>query len=125
MAATDPEPPTAEQPSQETEEIQEIQEIQEIDSEGDMIISVGDHDPRRFKVSSRFLSNGSKVFAVMFSSRFAEGQRLSSSSPKIIKLDDDPTSLAIVLDLLHMRNERVKRQFNSDLLLQVAITADK
>lgn len=61
----------------------------------------------------------------MFSGRFMEGHDLSSATPREIELGDDPGSLIVILNILHMRNDLVPMELGVDKLLEIAITADK
>lgn len=50
-----------------------------VDSEGDVLLVVGDDDARRsIQVSSKMLSSASKVFKAMFSRKFKEGSDLAN-----------------------------------------------
>lgn len=50
-----------------------------VDSEGDVLLVVGDDDARRsIQVSSKMLSSASKDFKAMFSRKFKEGNDLAN-----------------------------------------------
>jgi hypothetical protein len=77
-------------------------------------------------VSSNVLSLASHVFETMFDGRFAEGQDLSSASPKTIQLtDDNPECMTMLCKLIHLQNSDIPSKLELDALINFAILCDK
>ncbi|KAH6868410.1 hypothetical protein BKA58DRAFT_194529 [Alternaria rosae] len=77
-------------------------------------------------VSSHVLSLASPVFGAMFSGNFAEGQNLSTASPKNIALpDDDAESMTLFCKFIHMQTANLTREPSFDDLPDLAIICDK
>ena len=87
----------------------------------------------RFLVSSVVLSLASKGFATMFSSRFLEGQQLSSEDPPIIEFPEDGLeAFELLLEILHSRNVNEftnddfdDRTVHEDTVVSLLVLADK
>lgn len=83
----------------------------------------------RFKVHSIFLRTASKVFASLLSPSFAEGQALaktSASSPcEIFLNDDDPQSMKLVLNSIHMKHNQLPRRLDAGQVTSLAVVVDK
>lgn len=73
---------------------------------GDVVFAVGGgRDVTHLLVSSVLLSTASKYFATLFSSRFLEGQHLSTDNPPTIEFpDDDAGIFEWLLSILHFRD---------------------
>lgn len=96
-----------------------------IDPCGEAILVVGP-EMLRLRVNTGCLKWASKVFGVMFSGRFAEGNGLSSNTPKDISLpEDDPEHMLTLCNLLHSRHEQLPKNLDSLQLLQLACLYDK
>ncbi|KAJ4989075.1 hypothetical protein SVAN01_05513 [Stagonosporopsis vannaccii] len=94
---------------------------------GDVILHVGEEQEADCKllVSSVLLSHASPVFAAMFDGRFAEGQLLSTASPRVIQLpDDNPSSMATLCEIIHMQTADISMATCSDLV-ELAVLAEK
>lgn len=90
-----------------------------------MILVVGEPQ-KRYRVSSVFMSHGSPVFAAMLSEKYAEGQDLSATNPKEVPLpDDDPDTILLLCQLLHLRQDALPEMLPVDQLLTLATTTDK
>jgi hypothetical protein len=77
-------------------------------------------------VSSRHMMLASPVFRAMLDGNFKEGCDLTSNGKVQVPLpNDDPTALAIVLDIIHGHNRRVPREVDLELLTEISILADK
>jgi len=61
----------------------------------------------------------------MFSDRYAEGKNLANNAPAEIKLDDDGTTLCVLLLLLHMRHGHLPGVVAVKPLLALALLSDK
>lgn len=95
---------------------------------GDVILQVlkDTETSVRLRVSSQVLSLASRVFENMFDGRFAEGQDLSSESPKTIQLtDDNPKYITMVCKLIHLQNSDIPDKLELDDLIDFAIFCDK
>ncbi|KAE9376314.1 hypothetical protein N431DRAFT_501229 [Stipitochalara longipes BDJ] len=100
-----------------------------VDSAGDVILSLGDVS---LLISSKVLSVASPVFRVMFGPHFQEGEALSrsnSTAPAVIPLlDDDPTAMKILCQVLHHQTEAPYELFaaeNISGLRNLATVSDK
>jgi len=77
-------------------------------------------------VSSNVLRLASHVFETMFDGRFAEGQDLSSASPKTIQLtDDNPECMTMLCRIIHLKNSAIPSKLELDALIDFAILCDK
>jgi hypothetical protein len=95
---------------------------------GDVILQVlkDTETSVRLLVSSNVLSLASHVFEAMFDGRFAEGQDLSSASPKTIQLtDDNPECMTMLCRLIHLQNSDIPFDLELDALIDLAILCDK
>ena len=95
---------------------------------GDVILQVIEDAETsvHLRVSSQVLSLASHVFETMFNGRFAEGQDLSSASPKTIQLtDDDPKCMTMLCKLIHLQNSEIPTKLELDALIDFALLCDK
>jgi hypothetical protein len=95
---------------------------------GDVILQVlkDTETSVRLLVSSTVLSLASHVFEAMFDGRFAEGQDLSSATPKTIQLtDDNPECMTMLCRLIHLQNSDIPFNLELDFLIDFAILCDK
>lgn len=100
-------------------------DIENVDPEGDVILVVGP-DKRRMRVDSRCLRRASKVFAAMFSTRFAEGQNLSPLEPKEVPLpEDDHEHMLVLCNAFHLKNEVLESTPTTSDMLNLAVLIDK
>jgi hypothetical protein len=77
-------------------------------------------------VSSNVLRLASHVFENMFDGRFAEGQDLSSTSPKTIQLtDNNPKCMTMLCRIIHLKNSEIPSKLELDALIDFAILCDK
>ena len=83
------------------------QRLDHVDPDGDVDIILGQPGMlSSIRVSSKFLSVVSPVFRTMFSPDFSEGQNLSASSPREVRLlDDYPEAMIWLLRALHWHPE--------------------
>lgn len=73
------------------------------------------------RIDTRCLQRASKVFEVMFPGSFAEGNGLSSTTPKNISLpDDDPEHMLTLCNIFHLRSDDLPTKLDSTQLLQLA-----
>ena len=78
------------------------------------------------QVSSKHLAMASPVFKAMLSHGFSEGEALQTQGTAEIPLpDDDPAAMAILLEIIHTRGQRVPRKVSLTLLALLAIGIDK
>jgi hypothetical protein len=100
-----------------------------IDKNGDVLLQLGGKDSGlalNLLVSSRTLSLASSVFRAMFNGHFAEGQDLSSASPRVVPLpDDDSRLMEILCNIFHLRMSEVPEDLNAISLADLAILCDK
>ena len=109
-----------------------------IASDGDLIFEF--HEPAadnrqtptdvQLQVSSHVLCSASKVFASMLgpSSQFAEAVALrdpTRKAPHVIKLEDAPEAMEIVMNAVHHRNSLVPRKLEFQDMVLVAEICDK
>ncbi|KAF4551536.1 Hypothetical protein D9617_13g100370 [Elsinoe fawcettii] len=77
--------------------------------DGDIHLTVDENPQKRFLVSSAVLSNASQVFRAMFSDRYAEGQKLSTTTPAALTFHDDPEpGLEVLLRVIHFRFDSIE-----------------
>jgi hypothetical protein len=77
-------------------------------------------------VSSRHMMLVSLVFRTMLSGNFKERREPASDGKVQVPLpNEDPTSFAIVLDIVHSRNRRVPKHVDLELLTRISIIVDK
>ncbi|KAF2228121.1 hypothetical protein BDZ85DRAFT_255441 [Elsinoe ampelina] len=77
---------------------------------GDVHLTFGGEPTTQYLVSSAILSNASPVFSKTFSERWNADERISAASPKSFTCpDDDPTSMEILLRVLHLKIGSNKR----------------
>jgi hypothetical protein len=100
-----------------------------INKDGDVLLQLGkenDESARALLVSSHVLSLASTVFGAMFNGRFAEGQDLSSASPRGVPVpDDDPTLMEILCNIFHLRMLEVPEELALKSLADFALLCDK
>lgn len=118
----------------------------EIDVDGDLCVKVGqdeytaesnedgghDHgDPVIFLVDSHALSRSSPVWKKMLNGAFAESARPSPDSGEDWNIelpDDDPTSMRIILNIIHGRFKYVpceKSTMSTEVLYRLTVLTDK
>lgn len=104
----------------------------DIAPDGDLILEVDTPAGlARFRVVSAALCLSSPVFRAMLgpNSNFKEACELrksKSAEPHVISLDDDyPQALAVVLHVLHLRNDKVPQKITFDNLYELAVICDK
>ncbi|KAI5360630.1 putative BTB/POZ domain-containing protein [Septoria linicola] len=95
---------------------------------GDIILVVNDgfHPVQKLRVSSCVLAMSSRVFKVLFSKRFSEGQRVKNRSavePQEIELLDGPVPMRQLCQLLH--HQDVENLKSGSALLDFAILVGK
>jgi len=101
-----------------------------IHPDGDVVLRTTSSEKEehgRFLVSSTFMKNASKVFQVMLSDRYAEGQALLSTSATEITIDEetDRTTIRILLKLIHVRHEGLPSRLEAVDLRSLSNLADK
>ncbi|KAF2811893.1 uncharacterized protein BDZ99DRAFT_282566 [Mytilinidion resinicola] len=99
-----------------------------LDKRGDVIFELGGigQPLTRLRVSSKVLTLASPVFDAMFNHGFAEGQNLSSASPRVVFLREDHSeSMTILCQICHIRNQDVPKTLTVDLLAELTILCDK
>jgi hypothetical protein len=97
----------------------------DIAKDGNVVLVVG-LEERRLRLSASLLANVSKVFRAMFGPNFSEGQDLGniSSGPKEVHMPEgNADAIEIICSMMHFRS--VPREVGPDLMLHIAITADK
>lgn len=95
---------------------------------GDVILHVGEGQETEYQllVSSVLLSHVSPVFEAMFDGRFAEGQALSTASPRVISLpDDDAESTYTVCRIIHAQTADLSATATPTELANIAIFCNK
>ncbi|KAF1833171.1 hypothetical protein BDW02DRAFT_631490 [Decorospora gaudefroyi] len=117
-----------------TREISDLAELAEglpgktvIVKYGDVLLQVGQQkDAVHVLVSSKVLSLASKVFDAIFNNGFSEGQGLSSTSPREVRLpDDDPVHMTTICKLVHMQTSDIPEKLGVAELAQFAVLCDK
>ncbi|KAL2257624.1 hypothetical protein VTK26DRAFT_9384 [Humicola hyalothermophila] len=105
----------------------EVAPLVDIAPTGDVVFAIGPENAmERLRVQSSILRTASTVFAAMLGPHFAEGQGLSSESPKEVRLpEDDPAVMKVIFNALHFRFEDVADPLDPDLVLRAVIAADK
>lgn len=106
-----------------------VSRIIEIVPNGDIIlVFTKEGHTLSFKVHASFLREASPVFASLLSPSFAEGQALLSNptTPCEIELrDDNPESMQIVLNAIHMKNKKLPQRLTAEEIVDLAILVDK
>ena len=93
--------------------------------DGDVVLAVG-HQKQRLRVQSHILKYASKVFAVMLSPAWQEGQVLLETKSLELPLeDDDPDAMEIICRVIHHSNEPETEHPTPEMVLQLAVVADK
>jgi hypothetical protein len=79
------------------------------------------------QISSKHMTLASPVFKAMLrKDAFKEGQELSSTGRLEVPLaEDDPTSLALLLDIIHGRSGKIPRTVDFELMVKITILVDK
>ncbi|KAF8247936.1 hypothetical protein K440DRAFT_661099 [Wilcoxina mikolae CBS 423.85] len=101
--------------------------------DGDLILHVeSESEIARYLVCSQVLCSASAVFRKMLGkeSSFAEAvalrQSKDSGEPVVVRLeDDDPTTMGVVLRVLHVRNYLVPRKMVLQDMVHIAVICDK
>jgi hypothetical protein len=100
-----------------------------IDKNGDVLLQLSGKDgglALNLLVSSRTLSLASSVFGAMFNGHFAEGQDLSSASPRVVPLpDDDPRLMEILCNIFHLRMSKVPEDLDPKSMADLTVLCDK
>ncbi|KAI9761881.1 MAG: hypothetical protein M1840_001534 [Geoglossum simile] len=98
-----------------------------IDPKGDVVFEVGTNDLRaQLLVSSKVLGLASPVFMAMFKRGFQEGENLFSGSLHPVHLpDDDPETVTILCNILHLRHRQIPRVVTLETLTKMAVICDK
>ncbi|KAK3360461.1 hypothetical protein B0T25DRAFT_535692 [Lasiosphaeria hispida] len=92
---------------------------------GDAIMVVG-KAKRKMRVHSVILSAASPVFKAMLGPSYSEGAGLSTVNPKEIMLpEDNEDALQTIFYAIHFQSDAIGGQLSPDLVLQVAIAANK
>jgi hypothetical protein len=95
---------------------------------GDVRLKLGKagQTPTNVLVSSYVLSLASPVFEAMFNGNFAEGQSLSSHSPREVPLpDDDLESMLLICRITHMQTTELAEELSVGSFTEFAFAADK
>jgi hypothetical protein len=96
-----------------------------IAANGDVYLLVGP-DWKRLRVSSQILRNASTYFSNLFGPNFAEGQNLSSSDPKEVRMpDDNARAVETICNIIHLRNDAVPLRLAPEEVFEIAVAADK
>lgn len=100
--------------------------IVEMAVNGDLILVVGP-DETRLRVNALFLQAASKPFAAMLGPDWKEGQSLidRGSRAEIFLPEDNAAALENICAIIHHQNSRVSTSLTPDVILDVAIIADK
>lgn len=92
---------------------------------GDVILVAGQHSVK-LRVNSTILRTASQVFEAMLGPNFAEGQELSSTTPKEIKLEeDDAEAMKVICQVLHFKLANVPHAVDPPLFLNISKLVDK
>lgn len=106
-------------------------ELVKLSFDGDVILepSGGGEDAIRLLCSSTCLRHGSPVFRAMFRpDTFAEGENLSSDSPRVVPLpEDDPKAMKKLCEILHLQvtDEQLDITKTVPFLADFAIVVEK
>jgi hypothetical protein len=93
--------------------------------DGDVVFVIGPTE-RRVTVYSLMVKNASPVLYAMLGPGFLEGQHLAKTGSTEIALpEDDADAMEIIFNVIHCRNDKVKKMLGPDELLRVAIACDK
>lgn len=100
-----------------------------IDPNGDVILECRDKDmdiTKDFLVSSKILQLASPVFVGMFRPDFKEGTQLLHAGRPVIELqEDDPSTMSVILEILHFRYDIKDDDINAERLARLATHSDK
>lgn len=95
---------------------------------GDVILHVGKapQTERKLLVSSVLLSHVSPVFAAMFDGHFAEGQAMTSESPRaVLPPEDDADAMAAVCKIAHSCTANVATDTTPTRFADIALICHK
>jgi hypothetical protein len=94
--------------------------------DGDCILVVGPN-MIRLCVHALFFSAASKPFSTMFTTKWKEGNALSSQSEaiEIFLPEDNATSIRLICAIIHHQNQDVPDNLSAHNILGVAVAADK
>ncbi|KAH7089842.1 hypothetical protein FB567DRAFT_310896 [Paraphoma chrysanthemicola] len=95
---------------------------------GDVLLELGTDEETKVVVSvySVVLGLASPVFEAMFNGNFAEGQTLSTTSPRAVPLpEDDQESMILICKIAHLQTAELPQQLSVDQLAVFATTCDK
>ncbi|TEA22185.1 hypothetical protein C8034_v002166 [Colletotrichum sidae] len=97
-------------------------------ADGDIIMNVGPHPSKKFRVHSSILKAASKVFSAMLGPNFAEGQQLlvdGRQDPATIKLpEDDSMAMEAIFNILHHHINHLPEP-KEIVYYEIAIAANK
>ncbi|KAF2119125.1 hypothetical protein BDV96DRAFT_371170 [Lophiotrema nucula] len=100
----------------------------EIDKRGDVLLQLGPKAApvANLLVSSRALSLSSPVFEAMFNHGFAEGEGVSSSSPRAVPMpEDDVNDMTMLSKIVHLQTADIPSEIGFVQLAQFAVLVDK
>lgn len=101
-------------------------EVEKIADQGDVILVVGQEDVLKIRVHSWVMRVASKVFNVMFGSKFREGRDLSRDNPKEIRLEeDDAEAMRIICQVLHFKTQSIPEDLYPYRIWTIAKAIDK
>ncbi|KAB5514896.1 hypothetical protein GE09DRAFT_1264300, partial [Coniochaeta sp. 2T2.1] len=93
--------------------------------DGDVVLVTG-KTQRRLRVHSLIANRASPVLNAMLGPSFREGQQLATNGSTEIPLpEDDADAMEIILNVIHCRNDEVKKILSPGELLRVAIACEK
>ncbi|KAB5581150.1 hypothetical protein GE09DRAFT_949341 [Coniochaeta sp. 2T2.1] len=93
--------------------------------DGDVVLVVG-QPQRRLRVYSLIAKSASPVLNAMLGPSFGEGQQLAKTGSTEMPLpEDDADAMETILNVIHCRNDEVKKLLSPGELLRVAIACEK
>lgn len=95
---------------------------------GDVILHIGEAPrvERKLLVSSVLLGHVSPVFAAMFDGRFAEGQALTPTAPRVVPLpQDDAEATTIICKIIHTQVADLSLAITPTQLADIAVVCHK
>ncbi|KAK8243363.1 hypothetical protein IWZ00DRAFT_491286 [Phyllosticta capitalensis] len=81
--------------------------------------------PKVFAVSSHAISMACDAWYSMLNGGFKEAQQQSSAVREVALPEDDTEALTVLLDIAHLRFDRVPLQLEFELLLKITVLTDK
>jgi hypothetical protein len=108
----------------------------EIVPDGDLVLEVSDTntETEHYLVCSQVLCATSEVFMKMLGSKsnfseavaLRESRRHDEAQPVVVRLEgDDPSTMKIILYVLHAQYHRVKRKITIETMVHAAVICDK